>query len=69
MNPYPPFDTSVTALLEKLSGSTLGSKRLRQVVDAYAPILDEIARLREMDLHNVHPAVLFEPTAPYRRKR
>ena len=51
-----------------MSGTSLASERLRQVVAAYAPILEEIARLRELDLSDVHPAVLYEPTAAYRRK-
>ena len=28
----------------------------------------EIARLRELDLTDTHPAIIFEPTAPYRLK-
>jgi hypothetical protein len=53
----------------RLSGSPLDAERLREVLAAYAPILDEIARLRELDLRDVHPAVVFEPTAVYRRAR
>jgi hypothetical protein len=68
MKPQPPLDSSTLALLEQLSGASLGNERLRQVVAAYAPILEEIARLRELDLRDLHPAVLYEPTAAYRRK-
>lgn len=56
------------ALLKECCGTTLGSERLQQVYGAYAPILQEIAKLRSLDLTDVHPAVVFEPTAPYRRK-
>lgn len=69
MSPQPLLDSSTLALLQQLSGASLGAERLREVVAAYAPILEEIARLRQLDLHDVHPAVLYEPTAAYRRKR
>jgi len=54
------------ALLAQLSGTPLDSHRLQAVLAAYAPILEEIARLRTLDLRDVHPAVIYEPTAPYR---
>jgi hypothetical protein len=60
--------TSAMTLLESCSGTTFGSERLQQVYAAYAPILEEIAKLRSLDLSDVHPAVVFEPTVPYRRK-
>lgn len=53
-------------LLRQLSGTPLDSERLQAVLAAYAPILEEIARLRTLDLRDVHPAVVYEPTAPYR---
>lgn len=53
-------------LLAKLSGTPLDNDRLQAVLAAYAPILEEIARLRTLDLRDVHPAVIYEPTAPYR---
>jgi hypothetical protein len=55
--------------LLRLSGTTLGAERLREVLAAYAPIYDEIVRLRELDLSEVHPAVIFEPTAAWRKAR
>lgn len=51
------------------SGTPLDPQRLQEVLAAYAPILAEIARLRELDLTDVHPAVVFEPTAAYRSAR
>lgn len=68
MKPPTLSDPTATALLARMSGATLASERLRQVMAEYAPILEEIARLRELDLRDVHPAVLYEPTAVYRRK-
>jgi hypothetical protein len=53
----------------RLTGTPLDSTRLQEVLAAFAPILEEIARLRELDLGDVHPAVIFEPTAAYRRPR
>lgn len=49
-----------------LTGTTVGPERLIEVVAAYDPILSEIAKLRELDLAQVHPAVIFEPMAAYR---
>lgn len=56
-------------LLTRLLGLGLSPERLREVLAAYAPILDEIATLRALDLQDVHPAVIFEPTAAYRSPR
>ncbi len=63
--PSPPQQTAHT-LLAQLSGTPLDSERLKAVLAAYAPILEEISRLRTLDLRDVHPAVIYEPTAPYR---
>lgn len=52
--------------IETLTGTTVGPERLVEVVAAYEPILSEIAKLRELDLTEVHPAIIFEPTAAYR---
>lgn len=49
-----------------LTGTTVGPERLVEVLAAYEPILSEIAKLRELDLAEVHPAIIFEPTAAYR---
>ena len=56
-----------TDFLQQLTGSPLTAERLQEVLLAYEPILSEIAKLRALDLQNVHPAVLFDPSAPYRR--
>jgi hypothetical protein len=56
-------------MLEALAGTSLGIERLQEVCAAYAPMLEEIAKLRMLDLADVHPAVIFEPTAAYRRPR
>lgn len=55
-----------TALLARVTGSPLPDERLNQLLAACAPILDEIARLREFDLADVHPAVVFDPAIAYR---
>jgi hypothetical protein len=31
------------------------------VLDAFAPILREISKLRRLDLTDIHPAVIFDP--------
>lgn len=63
-----PSQQAAHALLAQLTGTPLDSPRLQVVLAAYAPILEEIARLRTLDLRDVHPAVVYEPTAPYRAR-
>lgn len=46
----------------------LPPERLADVLAAYRDILVEIGKLRMLDLTDVHPAIVFEPTAPYRNK-
>ena len=41
-------------------------ERLKKNLASYTEILDEIKKLRTLDLTDVHPAIIFEPTAPYR---
>jgi hypothetical protein len=55
------------ALLRRVTGTPLADERLRALLAEAGPILDEIARLRAVDLGDLHPAVIFEPSAPYRR--
>lgn len=63
-DPKPPSQS--TALIKALTGTPVGPERLQEVITAYEPILSEIAKLRELDLTEVHPAIIFEPTAVYR---
>lgn len=50
-----------------LLGVDFTPERLEQNLDSFRPILAEIRKLRALDLADVHPAVIFEPTAAYRR--
>jgi hypothetical protein len=43
------------------SGLDLDPERLREVETAFAEISREIERLRELDLGETHPAVVFRP--------
>jgi len=47
-------------------GSNLEPARREEVLAALADVLVEIEKLRALDLTDVHPSVIFEPTAPYR---
>ncbi len=49
-------------------GLDLPPERLKELLAAYRTVATEIQRLRELDLTDVHPAIIFEPTAPYRRR-
>jgi hypothetical protein len=42
-------------------GLDLPDDRIEELVGRYADILAAIARLRELDLAEVHPAVVFRP--------
>lgn len=55
--------------LRQLCGTVLTPQRLDALLASHADVLREIARLRGLDLADVHPAVVFEPTAVYRRAR
>lgn len=50
-----------------LLGIDFTPERLQQNLESFRSVLDEIRKLRALDLADVHPAVIFEPTAPYRR--
>lgn len=52
---------------KEILGLALTPERLDEVLAAYRDILEDIRKLRELDLTDVHPAVVFEPTAPYRK--
>jgi hypothetical protein len=49
-------------------GIDLTAERLAENLDAYRTILDEIRKLRLLDLTDVHPTIIFEPTASYRKE-
>ena len=52
---------------KELFGLDLPPERLQEVLKAYGDILGEVRKLRTLDLTDVHPAIVFEPTAPYRK--
>lgn len=60
---HPPLDP-----FRDILGVTLTPERLAENLESYRTVLDEIRKLRELDLTEVHPAVIFEPTAPYRQE-
>ena len=50
-------------------GLDVDPERLAVDVAAFRDIHAELLKLRALDLTDTHPAVIFEPTAPYRRHR
>ena len=48
-------------------GLDLSPERLGEVLHAFRAVLEEIQKLRQLDLTDLHPAVIFEPTAAYRK--
>ena len=59
-------DSLPMATVQDLLGTALADERFREVLAAYGDVLAEIRKLRALDLKDIHPAVIFEPTAPYR---
>ena len=49
-------------------GVTFTPERLEANLATFRDILREIEKLRQLDLTDAHPAIVFEPTAPYRRE-
>lgn len=62
-------DPANADLFAELLGLELPAERLPEVLAAYGDILAEIRRLRALDLTDLHPAIVFEPSAPYRNTR
>ena len=54
--------------VREVLGVDLPPERLAENLAAFARILEEIAKLRELDLTDIHPSIVFDPTAPYRRE-
>jgi len=61
-----PLDRAAEALLRELLGIGPEGERLGENLTAYRVILKEIQKLRALDLSDIHPAVVFDPTLPYR---
>ena len=49
-------------------GVSYTPERLQANLATFRDILREIEKLRQLDLTDVHPAIVFEPTAPYRNE-
>jgi hypothetical protein len=52
----------------EILGADVAPERLQHNLAAFREIFSEIRKLRTLDLTDVHPAVIFEPTAAYRRE-
>jgi hypothetical protein len=61
-----PIDPASHALWLDLLGIGPERERLGENLAAYRGILDEIRKLRTLDLSDIHPAVVFDPLLPYR---
>jgi len=48
-------------------GVAFTPERLHENLTTFQDIRREIEKLRQLDLTDVHPAILFDPTGPYRR--
>jgi hypothetical protein len=55
-------------LVRDVLGIDLPPDRLAENLAAFARILEEIGKLRGLDLTDIHPSIVFDPTAPYRRE-
>jgi hypothetical protein len=59
-----PLDVDMRVLGRWL-GVEFAAQRVTHNLDTYAPILAEISKLRELDLSEVHPVVVFNPARAY----
>jgi putative NADH-flavin reductase len=48
-----------------IMGVDFTPERLGENLQAFAGILEAIKKLRELDMTNVHPSVIFDPTDGY----
>ena len=55
-------------LVRDVLGIDLPPEQLAENLAAFARILEEIQKLRALDLTDIHPSIVFDPTAPYRRE-
>jgi hypothetical protein len=62
------LDLPSEALLRELIGIGPEGDRLRENLTAYRVILEEIRKLRTLDVSDIHPAIVFDPTLSYRGK-
>jgi putative NADH-flavin reductase len=60
-------DVSLSTV-QDLLGTRLDERRFHEDLAAFADVLAEIRKLRALDLTDVHPAVVFEPTAAWRAR-
>jgi hypothetical protein len=61
-----PIDASSPIMWLDLLGIGPERERLGENLAAYRGVLDEIRKLRTLDLADIHPAVMFDPLLPYR---
>ena len=55
-------------LVRDVLGIDLPPDQLAENLAAFARIFEVIQKLRELDLTDIHPSIVFDPTAPYRRE-
>lgn len=53
-------------VLNELLGTSAFAERVAENLAAYRAIASEIRKLRELDLANVHPVVVFDPVAAFK---
>jgi len=54
--------------LQEVVGLDLSDEALAHELAAFADIAAAIRRLRALDLTEVHPVVIYDPTLPYRSR-
>lgn len=55
-------------LVRDVLGIDLPPEQLAENLATFARIFEEIQKLRELDLTDIHPSIVFDPTVPYRRE-
>jgi putative NADH-flavin reductase len=53
-------------LMGDIIAAHVSAERFQQNLVAFRDVLSEIKKLRQLDLTEVHPAIIFDPGAAYR---
>jgi hypothetical protein len=61
LSPNPSLDP-----LEDILGAHFAPDRLKENLSAFREVLKEIQKLRELDLTDVHPVIIYDPLTVYR---
>ena len=57
-------DKDTVSELARLAGITIADDELDEVTNRFSSLMQELDRLKELDLANIHPVVIFPEDGP-----